>query len=539
MSEGNGKKLPQGWALARIGDVMDLINGRAFKPAEWVEAGTPIIRIQNLNDEEAAFNYFVGELPAKFRVGTGDLLFAWSGTPGTSFGAHIWKRGTAWLNQHIFKVEFCPHTFDTRFLRDAINQNLTEYIRQAHGGAGLAHITKGRFEESELRIAPLAEQVRIADKLDELLSDLDAGVKALDGVRAKLKQYRAAVLKAAVDGTLTSAWRAQHPDVEPADQLLDRILLERCRRWEEALLKKFADAGKAPPKGWKEKYQAPTAPELDGLPTLPTTWRWASVDQIADVQGGLQKSPSRAPIAHHFPYLRVANVLRGSLDLRNVSRFELTDDELDRLRLFPGDLLIVEGNGSRTEIGRTAVWRGEIENCVHQNHIIRVRPGAGIVASFAGQYFNSPTGQLAIQLVASSTSGLYTLSIGKIERLAIAIPPTDEQEAVVEAVESQLSVIDHLESDLDAKLKSATALRQSILKSAFEGKLVPQDPTDEPARELLKRIAAQRAERERLAKEAKTAAKKVTKTAKVGAPRRGRKAKAANTGEVHGLLNNR
>ena len=126
----------------------------------------------------------------------------------------------------------------------------------------------------------VAEQERIADALDELLSDLDAGVAALEGVQAKLKHYRAAVLKAAVEGALTAEWRAQHPDTEPASALLDRILAERRRRWEEAQLQKFKDAGKEPPKNWKAKYQEPVAPDTTNLPLLPDRWCWATLDNL-------------------------------------------------------------------------------------------------------------------------------------------------------------------------------------------------------------------------------------------------------------------
>jgi type I restriction enzyme, S subunit len=241
------------------------------------------------------------------------------------------------------------------------------------------------------------------------------------------------------------------------------------------------------------------------LPSLPDEWSWASFDQVCEIQGGLQKQPGRLPREHHFPYLRVANVHRGALDLSELKRFELTEAELSRHRLQAGDLLIVEGNGSKTEIGRCALWKGEIDDCVHQNHIIRVRLMAGIAPAFADQFLNSPTGQVAIQTVASSTSGLYTLSVSKIGKLPMAVPPVREQTVIVEAVEAQLSVMDHLESDLETRLTSTQALRQSILRHAFTGQLVSQDPNDEPASELLKRIAAEREERSRLLRAAKQA----------------------------------
>jgi len=169
---------------------MDLVNGAPFKPSDWSCDGLPIIRIQNLNNPLAPFNRFSGELAERFRVTDGDLLFAWSGTPGTSFGAHIWSRGEAWLNQHIFRVDFDRSSLDCSYLCLAINQNLANYIRQAHGGAGLAHITKGRFEESDLVVPPLNEQRRIVAKLDALFEKSRAIRDKLDRLPRLLDQLQ-------------------------------------------------------------------------------------------------------------------------------------------------------------------------------------------------------------------------------------------------------------------------------------------------------------------------------------------------------------
>ena len=377
--------------------------------------------------------------------------------------------------------------------------------RAMAGGVGQMRVPGEFLKTARIPVAPSSEQARIAETLDKLFSDLDAGVAALEQARDKLKLYRASVLKAAVEGALTAEWRAQHRQIEPASELLERILVERRRRWEEGQLRSFEEKGRAPLRNWKAKYKEPVAPETTGLPALPDGWCWAGFDQIGGIQGGLQKSPARRPRKNHYPYLRVTNVHRGTLELSNLHRFELTPDELKKLRLDPGDILVVEGNGSRTEIGRCALWTGEIADCVHQNHIIRVRPFDGLIPKYMDTFLNSPIGQNAIQNVASSTSGLYTLSISKIKRLSLALPPLIEQKAIVEAVEERLSVVDRLEAGLVAKLESAQGLRQSILKHAFTGKLVPQDPNDEPASELLKRIAA---EREVRAREAQSARRK-------------------------------
>ena len=157
--------------MKRIGDILHLQNGRAFKPAEWTTNGLPIVRIQNLNNSEAPFNHFDGVAHEKFRIYSGDLLFSWSGTPGTSFGAFLWDRGDAWLNQHIFKITFDDSFIDKRYLLHAINSRLQLIIDQSHGGVGLKHITKGKLEAIKLPIPDLSEQQRIAailGKADEI-----------------------------------------------------------------------------------------------------------------------------------------------------------------------------------------------------------------------------------------------------------------------------------------------------------------------------------------------------------------------------------
>ena len=123
-----------------------------------------------------------------------------------------------------------------------------------------------------------------------------------------------------------------------------------------------------------------------------------------------------------FPFLRVANVLRGRLDLDEIHEIELFAGEFEKLQLKEGDLLVVEGNGSRTEIGRSALWNGKIEGCVHQNHVIRVRLLEGL-PRFLNAYWNSPAGTHRVAKVAASTSGLYTLSVGKIASLPVPLPP--------------------------------------------------------------------------------------------------------------------
>ena len=216
-------ELPEGWVWAYVGDVCNPINGRAFKPVEWSDKGTPIIRIQNLKNTGALFNYFIGDVEPKFHVETGDLLFAWSGTPGTSFGAHIWTGPAGALNQHIFNVRFNPNLIRPSFFREVLNQNVSEYVRQAQGGVGLAHITKPKFLGSMIPLPPLAEQERIVSEVERRLSVVQRAEATVDANLRRADRVRQSVLKRAFEGRLVP----QDSDDEPATVLLKRIRAER------------------------------------------------------------------------------------------------------------------------------------------------------------------------------------------------------------------------------------------------------------------------------------------------------------------------
>jgi type I restriction enzyme S subunit len=153
--------------LVEIGDICNLQNGKAFKPSEWSEEGAPIVRIQNLNNERKPFNYCDFEVDKKFKIDSGDLLFSWSGTPGTSFGAFFWDRGPAVLNQHIFNVLVNEQIVRKDYLRLAMNAKLNEIIGQAHGGVGLQHITKGKLEAIKIPLPSLETQKQIAEVLEK------------------------------------------------------------------------------------------------------------------------------------------------------------------------------------------------------------------------------------------------------------------------------------------------------------------------------------------------------------------------------------
>ena len=479
---------PDGWATTTLGDVIEPRRVKADPQA------TPNAKFVGMEHVEAHTTKLLGTTTAGAMKSSANAF---------KRGDVLYGRLRPYLNK-VHQPDFdglCSGEFVVLPDNDAISGAFLKHRLSAYDFVDFAshlnagdrpRVDFGQLQSFALALPPRDEQTRIANLLDELLDDLATGVSALERCREKLHLYRASVLKAAVEGDLTADWRSAHPDAEPASTLLQRILAERRAHWEQEQLRAYAEKGKTPPKNWKAKYKEPVAPDLADLPSLPRGWEWVGFDQIGAIQGGLQKSPARAPKRNHFPYLRVANVRRGRLQLDELHRFELTPQELAKLRLETGDVLLVEGNGSRTEIGRCALWNGEVEDCVHQNHIIRVRLVTGVLPQYVNVFLNSPIGQFAIQQAASSTSGLYTLSVNKVKRLSLPLPPTAEQQAIADCVEGHAAGIEQIDTTLTDKLSAATRLRQSILHRAFTGNLLPQDPNDEPASKLVERIAADR-----------------------------------------------
>ena len=179
-----------GIKTVKIKDACELINGKAFKPEDWSDNGLPIVRIQNLNNEQAPFNYFEGEVKEQYLIDTGELLFSWSGTPGTSFGAFFWNRGKAVLNQHIFRVK--PKLeFNLLFLQFALNGRIDFIISKAHGGVGLQHITKKELDEVELLLPSVEQQNQFAafvEQTDKSKFEIQKSLEKLETLKKALMQ---------------------------------------------------------------------------------------------------------------------------------------------------------------------------------------------------------------------------------------------------------------------------------------------------------------------------------------------------------------
>ena len=356
-------------------------------------------------------------------------------------------------------------------------------------------------------LAPQKEQTRVVEKLEELLSDLDDGVAELKAAQTKLTQYRQSLLKSAVEGTLTEKWRSQNQCkiTETGEQLLARILIKRRRRWEEQKLAEFKEKGRKPPKDWQKKYPEPVQPDTTGLPELPEGWVWASLDMLGNIVSGVTKGSKRSNSidTYETPYLRVANVQRGYLDLDEIKTIAATKDDIERYKLEKGDILFNEG-GDRDKLGRGWVWYGEIESCIHQNHVFRLRPYTSEIVPELISHYGNTFGKQWFQNSGKQTTNLASINKGILQSFPVPLSPNLEQQKILDTLTVELTNVDRQIQSVDFSLKESEAQRKNILKEAFSGKLVEQDPNDEPVSVLLERIRAERAARAKLPKAKRT-----------------------------------
>ena len=363
-----------------------------------------------------------------------------------------------------------------------------EYLASNASGVGgsLMRVRDTTFADYPLPLPPLPEQHRIVAEIEKQFTRLDASVAALKRVQANLKRYRASVLKAACEGRLVPTEadlaRAEGRDYEPADRLLERILAERRARWESQEKR-------------RGKYKEPVAPDTTDLPELPEGWVWSRIGNIFEVYVGSTPRRARSDFWNgDIPWVSSGEV---SFSRIKATRECITEAGLKNssVTLHPKGTVLLGMIGEGKTRGQVSIL--DIPACNSQNSAaIRVSeselPPEYVFYYLWGQY--DATRRIG------SGNNQPALNKSRVQELLIPLPPLSEQHRIVADVERRLSVIQQTEAAVEANLTRAERLRQSILKRAFSGSLVPQDPNDEPASVLLERIRAEREAAEAAAK---------------------------------------
>jgi len=502
-----GKRgLPMGWSRATLEEIAE-INPSLPANDTADETEVSFLPMKAVAEESGKFDSSVTRSFGQVKKGytpfvDGDVIFA-KITPCMENGKSAVVRklmngvGLGSTEFHVLRPE---SGLISEFLFFYLIQKSFRQEAQSKmtGSAGQKRVPTAFIERSEIHLPSTTEQRRIVSRIEELFTRLDAGVEELRKAQTQLRRYRQSVLNAAITGKLTKEWREAHQsELESASELLARILKKRREKWETDQLTKMEAAGKAP-KGdvWKANYPEPQPPTLDGMPELPKEWSWARLDSLAAIKGGITKNAGRRiRNGRTIPYLRVANVQRGYFDLAEMKLIEATEAEISELQLQNEDVLFTEG-GDRDKLGRGWVWHNELQECIHQNHIFRGRLFSPEMSARFISLFSNTFGINYFLREGKQTTNLASINHTKLSGLPVPVPSSEEQGRIVEEIERCFSIADASERTIEQSLKQAERLRQSILKQAFEGKLVPQDPKDELADLLLERIKIERAQRE-------------------------------------------
>ena len=468
-------ELPNTWAFAPLSSIAD-VNPRSFcplpsavsQPVHFVPmsavteefGGIDISARRPLGDVQKGYTSFLTNdvLLAKITpcMENGKLALVPPLQDHLAFGStefHVLRAKDqvqpSWLAYFLSQSAF----------RRLARQNMT-------GSAGQLRVATTWLSDALIPVAPATEQARIVAKLEELLSDLDAGVAELKAAQKKLAQYRQSLLKAAVEGALTAAWRTQHQPTETGAQLLQRILQVRRARWEARQLAKFAEQGKTPPKDWQKKYPEPVQPDTSGLPELPQGWVWATAEMLFSWGSG-DFLPASAQIDGDYPVYG-GNGINGRHNAANVGHATIV---IGRVGAHCGNVFRTESAAWVTDNAIYATAKNEFITWAHSELTMQ-----------------------AANLGSGSKGGAQPFISQKIlNDTFIALPPIREQERILEEYVVALNSNEEMAASIAISLQQSTAQRQNILRAAFSGQLVPQDPHDEPASVLLERIRAERA----------------------------------------------
>ena len=376
-------EIPEGWEVSKLKYLGRYVNGYPFKPDDWGDKGKPIIRIQDLTGSNDSPNYYDGDIDAKYHIKNGDILVSWAAT----LDAFIWNKGDGLLNQHIFKAIPQEEKITSYFFFWMIKEAMQNMNNDNKHGIFMQHVTLDVFNNFPVPLPPLSEQKRIATYLFQKISKADI---MLDDTLSSITGYKK-LKQAVITQAVTKGVRGE---------------------------REMKDSG------------------VEWIGEIPKEWRKTQLRHCATIKSGitLGKSYRKDTVLIERPYLRVANVQGGYVDLNDLATIEVTPDEDLKYRLHSGDVLMTEG-GDRDKLGRGCVWHGEIEPCLHQNHVFAVQTNETILLPEFLEYLTaSDVGRSYFDITAIKTTNLACTSSSKVLAFTIPLPPIEEQIEIVATV---------------------------------------------------------------------------------------------------------
>lgn len=411
--------IPEGWEVSKLKYLGRYVNGYPFKPDDWGDKGKPIIRIQDLTGSNDSPNYYDGDIDAKYHIKNGDILVSWAAT----LDAFIWNKGDGLLNQHIFKAIPQEEKITSYFFFWMIKEAMQNMNNDNKHGIFMQHVTLDVFNNFSVPLPPLSEQKRIATYLFQKISEADI---MLDDTLSSITGYKK-LKQAVITQAVTKGVRGE---------------------------REMKDSG------------------VEWIGEIPKEWRKTQLRHCATIKSGitLGKSYSKDTVLIERPYLRVANVQGGYVDLNDLATIEVTPDEDLKYRLHSGDVLMTEG-GDRDKLGRGCVWHGEIEPCLHQNHVFAVQTNETILLPEFLEYLTaSDVGRSYFDVTAIKTTNLACTSSSKVLAFTIPLPPIEEQIEIVSFIKKRSLELNKLIMKKELLVQELESYKKSLIYEVVTGK---------------------------------------------------------------------
>jgi type I restriction enzyme, S subunit len=459
-------KLPQHWIMTSFGSICG--NGQYGWTTKAENQGTiKFLRTTDITKDRINWNTvpYCHDIPTdidKYQVQLNDILISRAGSVGFSTLINHVPFTTIFAS---YLIRFVPSkNIEPRYIAHFLRSSeYWQQISETSAGIALSNVNATNLSKISIPLAPLNEQKRIADKLDDFLARVDACRDRLDHVSLTLKRFRQSVLSAATSGELTKDWRTEYENLD-----IDSEIEDASTEFS------FTDAS------------------CFGDFRFPICWTMTRLGEIAEISGGITKdSKKQNPADEELPYLRVANVQRGYFDLGEIKTIRVPQKRVDELLLKSGDILFNEG-GDLDKLGRGWVWNEEIERCTFQNHVFRVRLHDELFAPKFFSWYGNLRGADYFLSVGKQTTNLASINKSLLSALPVVVPPAPEQQEIVRRVEGLFAYADSIEALYQNACDQIERLIPALLDKAFRGELVEQDPTDEPASILLERIRTER-----------------------------------------------
>lgn len=412
-------EIPEGWEVSKLKYLGRYVNGYPFKPDDWGDEGRPIIRIQDLTGSNDSPNYYDGDIDAKYHIKNGDILVSWAAT----LDAFIWNKGDGLLNQHIFKAIPQEEKITSYFFFWMIKEAMQNMNNDNKHGIFMQHVTLDVFNNFSVPLPPLSEQKRIATYLFQKISEADI---MLDDTLSSITGYKK-LKQAVITQAVTKGVRGE---------------------------REMKDSG------------------VEWIGEIPVEWRKTQLRHCATIKSGitLGKSYSKDTVLIERPYLRVANVQGGYVDLNDLATIEVTPDEDLKYRLHSGDVLMTEG-GDRDKLGRGCVWHGEIEPCLHQNHVFAVQTNETILLPEFLEYLTaSDVGRSYFDVTAIKTTNLACTSSSKVLAFTIPLPPIEEQIEIVSFIKKRSLELNKLIMKKELLVQELESYKKSLIYEVVTGK---------------------------------------------------------------------